>query len=252
MVGKNLWELLCLHLSPRRNDADKQEQPTPLGKVTATDASGAAQQGSSVSLSSDGNTVIVGGPGDNNGQGAAWVYTSSGSGWTQQGKLVGTDVSGAAQQGASVALSADGNTAIVGGPGDTNGLGAAWVYTRSGGVWTQQGTKLSGSDVSGAALQGSSVALSSDGSTAIVGGPGDGGGAGAVWVFVTTPAAPPLVMIGPLPPATTGLPYSQIPNRKRGNAALRVVRGERRSAKRNCVITQYRGAVGNAERGRQL
>jgi hypothetical protein len=101
------------------------------------------------------STAIVGGRGDNNGQGAAWVYTLSGSGWTQQGpKLVGTGAIGAAQQGASVSLSADGNTAIVGGPADSNGQGAAWVYTRSGGVWTQQGNKLVGTGASGAAQQG--------------------------------------------------------------------------------------------------
>jgi hypothetical protein len=41
-------------------------------------------------------------------------------------------------------VSADGNTAIVGGPGDNSGTGAAWVYTRSGGAWTQQGNKLVG------------------------------------------------------------------------------------------------------------
>jgi hypothetical protein len=58
--------------------------------------------------------------------------------FTQQGpKLVGTGVSGYAEQGKSTALSADGNTAIVGGPGDNSGVGAAWVYTRSGGVWAQ-------------------------------------------------------------------------------------------------------------------
>ena len=69
---------------------------------------------------------------------------------SQQGpKLVGTGASGVPQQGASVALSADGNTAIVGGPGDNNGQGAAWVYTRSGGVWTQQGNKLVGTGASG-------------------------------------------------------------------------------------------------------
>ena len=100
-----------------------------------TGASGAAQQGSSAALSSDGSTAIVGGPGDNNGQGAAWVYTWNGSVWTQQGnKLVGTGAIGAAQQGSSVTLSSDGSTAIVGGPGDNNGQGAAWVYARSGGV----------------------------------------------------------------------------------------------------------------------
>src|SRR5580704_5712534 len=65
--------------------------------------------------------------------------------FTQQGpKLVGTGAVGNASQGISVALSGDGNTAIVGGFNDNGGLGAAWVYTRSGGVWTQQGGKLVG------------------------------------------------------------------------------------------------------------
>jgi hypothetical protein len=44
----------------------------------------------------------------------------------------------------SVALSADGNTAIVGGVADNAEIGAAWVYTRSGTDWTQQGNKLVG------------------------------------------------------------------------------------------------------------
>jgi PKD repeat protein len=83
-----------------------------------------------------------------------------------------------------VALSADGNTAIVGGNGDNSNAGAAWVFTRSGGgVWTQQGPKLFGSGAVGAAAQGYSVALSADGTTAIVGGPRDNTNAGAVWVF---------------------------------------------------------------------
>src|SRR5262249_22662759 len=41
--------------------------------------------------------------------------------------------------GRSVALSADGNTAIIGGLGDGTGSGAVWGFTRDGGVWTQQG-----------------------------------------------------------------------------------------------------------------
>ena len=79
-------------------------------------------------------------------------------------------------QGFSVALSGDGNTAIVGGPGDNVQLGAAWVYTRSGGVWTQQGSKLVGTGAVGSAHQGISVALSADGNTAIVGGTTDNAG----------------------------------------------------------------------------
>jgi hypothetical protein len=84
----------------------------------------------------------------------------------------------------SVALSADGNTAIAGGEDDNSGVGAAWVYTRSGGVWTQQGSKLVGTGAVGAAFEGFSVALSADGNTAIVGGNEDNSLAGAAWVFV--------------------------------------------------------------------
>jgi Divergent InlB B-repeat domain len=105
--------------------------------------------------------------------------------FTQQGpKLVGTGAVGMAVQGQSVALSADGNTTIVGGPDDNRAYGAAWVYTRSGGVWTQQGSKLVGTGAVGNASQGGSVALSSDASTAIVGGIFDNSGTGAAWLFV--------------------------------------------------------------------
>jgi len=112
--------------------------------------------------------------------------------WTQQGsKLVGTGAAGSAQQGTSVALSSDGNTAIVGGPNDNGGAGAAWVYTRLGDVWTQQGSKMVGTGAAGSAQQGTSVALSSDGNTAIVGGPDDdsvsfNAHVGAAWVFVSS------------------------------------------------------------------
>src|SRR5262249_18702389 len=116
--------------------------------------------------------------------------------FTQQGpKLVGTGAVVAATQGYSVALSADGNTAIVGGPtdnpnsnGNIFGVGATWVYTRSNGVWTQQGSKVAGTDAVGAAAQGYSVAVSADGNTALVGGPTDNPDtntipSGAAWVF---------------------------------------------------------------------
>ena len=68
-----------------------------------------------------------------------WLAQPALAQFTQQGpKLVGSGASGIANQGNSVALSADGNTAIVGGPYDTGNAGAAWVFTRSNGVWTQR------------------------------------------------------------------------------------------------------------------
>jgi len=149
-----------------------------------------AEQVWSVSLSGDGSTAIVGGFGDGAGPGAAWVYTRSNGMWGQETKLVGTGTASpntSYGQGVSVSLSGDGNTAIVGGEGDNGSAGAAWVYTRSSGVWSQQGAKLVGAGAVGSAYQGSSVALSADGITAVVGGYGDNGFAGAAWVY-TKPA----------------------------------------------------------------
>jgi len=169
-------------------------------KLVGSGAVGNARQGFSVSLSADGNTAIVGGNSDNGYAGAAWVWTRSAGVWTQQGsKLVGSGAVGNASQGESVSLSADGNTAIVGGDNDNDTVngnpGAAWIWTRSAGVWTQQGTKLVGSGAVGAADQAWSVSLSADGNTAIVGGPADNSLAGAAWVFAASAATstPPIV-----------------------------------------------------------
>ena len=157
-----------------------QQGPKPVG----TGAVCNAQQGWSVSLSGDGNTAIVGGLLDNNSAGAAWVYTRLGGVWGQQGpKLVGTGAVLYTELGSSASLSGDGNTAIVGGFNDNGETGAAWVFTRSGGVWSEQGPKLVGTGAVGHAGQGVSVSLSSDGNTAIVGGTYDNDRAGAAWVY---------------------------------------------------------------------
>jgi hypothetical protein len=62
------------------------------------------------------------------------VFTRSTRGvWRQEGeKLVGSGAIGTASQGSSAALSGDGNTAIVGGPADDRGVGAAWTYAKFG------------------------------------------------------------------------------------------------------------------------
>jgi len=172
----------------RANGVWTQQGP----KLTGSGVVGSAEQGTSVALSGDGNTVMVGGPYDGElpdthfgpgGLGAVWIFTRTGGVWTQQGsKLVGTGAVGS-NQGESVALSADGTTAIVGGFGDNNGVGAAWVFTQAGGAWTQQGSKLVGSAAVGNSQQGASIALSADGNTAVVGGVTDNAGAGAAWIF---------------------------------------------------------------------
>src|SRR5262249_42498820 len=147
-------------------------------------AIGQAGQGLSVALSGDGDTAIIGGPSDNSTVGAAWVFTRRNGIWSQQGdKLTGT---GGIQPSArfSLAPSADGNPAIVGGPNDNRYAGAAWVFTRSNGIWTQQGSKLVGSGAVWSEIyQGGSVAVSADGNTVVTGGPGDDAFVGAAWVF---------------------------------------------------------------------
>ncbi len=160
-------------------------------KLVGSGAVGAAGEGVSVALSADGNTALVGGSDDNSFAGAVWVFTRDGNGnWSPQGsKMTGSGAAGGARQGFSVALSGDGNTALAGGPADNpgypaSGQGAAWFFTRdSNGNWSQQGSKLTGSGNAGAASQGYSVALSTDGQTALVAGPGDNNSAGAVWAF---------------------------------------------------------------------
>ena len=146
-------------------------------------------------FSADGNTALIGAWNDDNvlpgndhysGKGAAWVFTRSGSTWTQQGeKLIGWGETGEGKFGTSVALSADGDTALIGGWNDNSSKGAAWVFTRTGEVWTQQGEKLIGGGEAGEGRFGVSVALSADGDTALI--PADstttapgGGGVGLV------------------------------------------------------------------------
>ena len=161
-------------------------------KLVGMGAVGTPKQGSSVAISADGNTAIVGGPTDGSYIGAAWVFTRSGGVWTQQGsKLVG----GGYFNGASVAISADGNTAVTGGP-NTNPFsgvdpspGVAVVFTRSGGAWSQDGSPLVYTGAVGGQWRQCSVGIAADGNTAIVGGDGDNSSVGAAWVFTRSEGA---------------------------------------------------------------
>jgi hypothetical protein len=127
------------------------------------------------------------------------VYVRSGGKWIAQAIIEGRPRSKdeGENEGFSVALSADGNTAIFGAPqilgcspSCSPKYGETWVFTRSpDGLWSQQ-AKLVGIDIIGRyAYQGYSVSLSGDGNTAIVGGPLDNyndttrEGTGAAWVF---------------------------------------------------------------------
>jgi len=102
-----------------------------------------------------------------------------GSGAVSNGSSASCDLG--SYQGASAALSSDGNTAVVGGDGDDSGNGAVWIFTRTGAAWSQQGGKLVGSGATNlqnfegfsgsfGVCQGGSVAISNDGNTVISGG----------------------------------------------------------------------------------
>jgi Big-like domain-containing protein/FG-GAP repeat protein len=164
------------------------------GKIIPSDESGSGHFGSSVALSQDGNTSLIGGSGDGAG-GAAWVFARSGATWSQQGhKLTPSgeiNVPGSGGFGSSVALSADGNTALIGAPSDFNTEGAAWLFVRSGSSWSQRGSKVVvntvAGDEQGAGAFGSAVGLSGDAVRALVGGSNDNSGFGAVWAFNQTP-----------------------------------------------------------------
>lgn len=197
-------------------------------KLVGTGSMFGSEQGGAVGLSADGNTAIVGGPGDNGNAGAVWVFTRSAGVWSQQGpKLVGSGVGGpAALQGVSVGLSADGNTAIVAGPADNGSIGAAWIFIRSAGVWSQQGSKLVGTGATPSASFAMSVAISGDGNTAILGNGSDGGSAGAAWVFTRTGGVWSQQGSKIVPTGAVGLPSAGASVSMSGDGNLAILGGE--------------------------
>ena len=154
-------------------------------KLTAGDAAAGDSFGRSVAI--DGDTAVVGAPGVDDGgsdAGAAYVIVRSGGSWSEQAKLTASDAAAGDSFGSSVAI--DGDTVVVGAPfapgGD--GSGAAYVFVRSGGVWSEQ-AKLTASDAAGDDNFGSSVAISGD--TVVVGSFEDddaGFSSGSAYVFV--------------------------------------------------------------------
>ena len=113
-------------------------------------------------------------------------------------KLVGIGEIHRGEFGRSIVLSADGKTAAVGGSNDNSptfdskrgvlslGLGAVWVFKRTGSTWKQQGPKIVGQGESGPGQFGAAIALSGDGKELMVGAPADRAGQGAAWVYVWT------------------------------------------------------------------
>ena len=135
-------------------------------KLVASDGAAYDQFGTSGSLSGD--TAIVGASTKNLGartaQGASYVFVRSGTTWTEQAKLLGSDGAANDYFGASVSLSGD--TAIVGAlvktVGGVSGQGEAYVFVRSGTTWTEQATLLAKDGTPSGEYFGGSVSLSGD------------------------------------------------------------------------------------------
>lgn len=130
--------------------------------------------GWSVDLSGDGNTVIAGAPGDvGMGYGGnAYVYSWNGTAWAMKGAAI-TNEGTNDLCGFSVSTNADGSVIAVGGrqnSGNYTASGNARMYSWNGSAWVQMGIDIDGDW----ALDklGTSVALSADGNTVIVGAPG--------------------------------------------------------------------------------
>ena len=101
-------------------------------KLTGGGESGKGAFGYGVGLSSDGNTALIGGPRDSGQRRRSVGVHALGVDVDPTG-LEADRYGGASEFGLSVKLSAFGTTALIGSGG------AAWVFTRSGSTWTQQG-----------------------------------------------------------------------------------------------------------------
>lgn len=117
------------------------------------------------------------------------------AGWTLIGTLTASDAAASDQLGStpmSVCMNRAGTICVVGCPSDDSGKGTAYVFTRTGDVWSQA-QKLTATGGAAGDAFGTSVAISGNGSVIAVGAPGDDNGlgtnAGSVYVFTGTPGS---------------------------------------------------------------
>ena len=176
--------------------------PSPIPTAAVSSRFIAASKpgpGFSVALSGGGAT-LVGADFANDTKGAAYLFSSgeavdssdNNAPWILEKTLAPSDSASGDLFGSAVALSTDGAIALVGAPGKRGETGAAYVFTRIGGnvasfwhgaTWIQQELLLPTTNPTGGDLFGSSVALSGDGTAALIGAPGANGGGGAVFYF---------------------------------------------------------------------
>ena len=159
--------------SPRTTSVLGWKQVTELkGSDTVTG------DGVGFSVAISGSTAVVGAYGHTSYAGRAYVFTKTGSGWTQAGELKGLDTVVGDQFGCSVAIS--GNTVVVGAGARAGHAGRAYVFTDSSTGWKQV-VELKGSDTVTGDYFGWSVAIS--GTTVVVGAYGHDKSAGRTYVF---------------------------------------------------------------------
>src|SRR6056300_127709 len=145
-------------------------------KIKAPDSAPDDNFGWSVAISGDGSYALVGTVGDDIGpatiqSGSAYIFSRSGSTWTFQQKITAPDAAQSDQFGYSVSISSDGSYALVGAFLDTHVAtyaGSAYIFSRSGSSWSYQ-QKITAPDAEPGDYFGRSVAISGDGSYALVG-----------------------------------------------------------------------------------
>jgi len=125
--------------------------------LTASDGQPEDQFGWSVAISGD--TAVVGSVYDNDRTGAAYVYTRTGTTWTEQQKLTASDA--ALEDAFGVSVGIDLETIVVGAGWKDTFIGAAYIYTRTETTWTQE-AKIIASDGTNGNEFGMAVAISGD------------------------------------------------------------------------------------------
>jgi len=157
-------------------------------KITGQGAIGNGRFGISMVLSGLGDQLVIGANNDDGGVGAAYIYEKITLGnWAFVAKLVGTPLAPGSNFGWDVDFSEDGSTVAVGALYD--GAGAAFVFTKVAGTWTQQ-WKMS---TVGYIIQGFGVSLSGNGNVLAVSSTSDPlvyYRSGTEWSFAVVPPRP--------------------------------------------------------------
>lgn len=138
--------------------------------------------GFDAAVSSDGSTIVLGAPIANNQAGFAEVFTKAGATWKQTAQLVGNNTAAGDNFGFTVAVSGSGTTVAAGSPSSNGNDGSAYVFTKSGGTFTQASQVLPPAGTTSGAQAGQSVGISSDGSVVAIGAGRQNQDAGAVFV----------------------------------------------------------------------